>query len=219
MEEILSYIHRIDEWLIREEMEVGDGEFFLITHLQSTCDFSFLQVGLEPVIDIFTRFCFLVTGSDLFLIVTDTLVYSFEVGKDEFEIDNLDITLGIDRTTHMVNIRVIESTNDLEDGIDTANMGEEFISESFPLTGSFDEPSNIDEFDGCRDDLRAIHHSTDLLEAFIIHIHDPDIGFDRTEGKVCCFGGIRLRKGIEEGRFTDIRETDDSDLHILYIRN
>lgn len=116
----------------------------------------------------------------------------------------------------MVDSGVIEGSNDLKDSIDTTDMGEEFISESFTLTCSFDEPCDIDEFDSRWDDLRPIHDHTDLLKTFIVHIHDSDIWFYRTEWEVRCLGSIGFGERIKKCGFANIGETDDSDLHDMY---
>ena len=90
----------------------------------------------------------------------------------------------------MMHIRVIEGADDLEDRIDTPDMREELVPESFSLRCSFDEACDIDKLDGCRDDLGAIYDDTDFLEPFIVHIHDASIRLDCTEGEVRGFGGI-----------------------------
>lgn len=73
-------------------------------------------------IDIFTIFCFFVTCTDFFTIFSDSLVECLEISKDEFRINDLDIALGIDRATDMMNIGIIKMTNNLEDSIHIANM-------------------------------------------------------------------------------------------------
>ncbi len=55
------------------------------------------EMCLESCIDIFTRLCFLVSCADFFTIVTDSLFERLEVCEYELEVDDLDITLGIDR--------------------------------------------------------------------------------------------------------------------------
>ena len=117
----------------------------------------------------------------------------------------------------MVHIRVVEGSDDLEDRIDTADMGEELVPKSFPFTRTFHETSNIDEFDVRRDDLCTIHDSANLLETLIIHIHDSDIWLDSTKWEIRSLGCIGSCECVEESGFTDIRETDDSDLHSVYI--
>jgi hypothetical protein len=113
----------------------------------------------------------------------------------------------------MVDIGIVESSNYLEDRIDTPNMGEELVSESLPFRGSLDESCDIDEFDGRRDDLGSIDDRSNLLETFIIHIHDTYIGFYSTKWKIRCLCSIGLRESIKESRFSDIRETDNTNLH------
>jgi hypothetical protein len=92
-------------------------------------------------------------------------------------------------------------------------MREKLVSEAFALTCSLNEPSNIDELDIGRDYLRTIHDEADLLETLIVDIHDTCIGFYSTERKVRSLSGIGLGESIEESGFTDIRETNDTNLH------
>jgi hypothetical protein len=113
----------------------------------------------------------------------------------------------------MMDIGVVKSPNYLQDRIDRADMREELIPESLPFRGTLDETCDIDEFDIGRDCLCAVHHNTDLFETVIIHIHDTSIGFDRTKRKIRCLSRIGLSESIEESGFTNIRESDDTNLH------
>ena len=185
----------------------------LTRHIHARCYLPFLKMGLEASIDFFSRLGFFVTCTDFFHILPYSLVEGLEVSKYQFQIDNLDITLRIDGSTHMVDTRVIEGSYDLEDRIDTPDMREELVPESFPFARSFDEACDIDEFDGCWDDPRTIDDLTNFFEPLIVHIDNTSIRLDRTEGEVRGFRGIGLGEGIEEGGFTDIGEADDSDLH------
>ncbi len=92
-------------------------------------------------------------------------------------------------------------------------MREELVPESFAFARSLDEACDIDELDGCRDDLGSTHYCSDLLEAFIVHIHYTSVGLYGTKWEIRSLSGIRLRESIEQSRLTNIRETDDTDLH------
>jgi hypothetical protein len=52
----------------------------------------------------------------------------------------------------VVDVFVFETADDLDDGIDFADVAEEFVAEAFTLGGAFDEAGNINEFYGRRDD-------------------------------------------------------------------
>jgi hypothetical protein len=119
----------------------------------------------------------------------------------------------------MVYIRIVKSPNNLKDRIDRADMSEELVPESLPLGGSLYESCDIDEFDGCWDYFGTIHDFSDLFESFIIHIYYTSIGFDSTKWKIGSLSRIRLGESIEECGFTDIWETDDTDLHFLKVRS
>jgi hypothetical protein len=113
----------------------------------------------------------------------------------------------------MVDIGVVEGAYHLEDSIDISDMREEFVSKSLSLTRSLDESSDIHELDTCGYGLCAIYHGTDLLETFIVYIHDSDIWFYGTKWKIRSFCSVGFGQGIKKRRFTDVRESDDTDLH------
>ena len=46
-----------------------------------------------------------------------------------------------------------------------------------------------------------------------MYIDDTSIGLDSTKGEIGCFCSIAFGQGIEEGGFTDIGESDDSEVH------
>ena len=170
-------------------------------------------MSFESVIDFFICLCFFIACTDFFHIIGDTLVESFEVSDDELRIDDLDISLRVDRSTHMVDIGVVESSHYLEDSIDISDMRKEFVPKSFSLTRSLDESCDIYEFDTCWYGLCTIYHGTDLLETFVVHIYDSDVGFYGTKWKIRSFCSVGFGQGIKKRRFTDVRESDDTDLH------
>lgn len=112
-----------------------------------------------------------------------------------------------------MDIRVIESAYDLKDCIDRADVREELVPKSLTFTRSFDEASDIDKFDMCRDDLCAVYDHSDFFESIIVHIYDTGIWFDRTEWEVRRFSSIGFCESIKKRRFTDVWKSYDSDLH------
>ena len=78
-------------------MQIRQSNLLIGCHLHERGDMPIFEVRLQSCIDILTRLCFLVTGADFFAIVTDSLIESLQVGKYEFEVDDLDISLRIDR--------------------------------------------------------------------------------------------------------------------------
>lgn len=63
-------------------------------------------------------FGFFVSAASLFRIISDTFIEGLEIRDDELSIYDFDIALWIDRAADMVDIRVIERANYLEDCID-----------------------------------------------------------------------------------------------------
>jgi len=194
-------------------MKVCDHIFFFGCHIHEGGNLPFLEVNLESCIDIFTSLGLLISCTDFFCIVTDTLVEGLKICKYEFEINDFDITFCIDGAIYMMDILILKISDDLEDCIDIADMREKLVSESFSFARSLDESCDINKLDGCRDHFSAIDDDSDLLEAVICDIDYPSIGFDGTKWKIGSFSCIGLGKCVKESRFTDIWETDDTDLH------
>ena len=58
----------------------------------------------------------------------------------------------------MNHIGIFKTTHHMNDGIHLADVGQELISQSFPVGCSFYQTCNIHELDGSRDDLSRIVH-------------------------------------------------------------
>jgi hypothetical protein len=75
------------------------------------------------------------------------------VGEDQLRGDDLDVTDRVDRSGHMVDVLVLETTDDLNDGIDLPDMGEKLVAQALALAGALDQAGDIDELDSRRDDF------------------------------------------------------------------
>ena len=111
----------------------------------------------------------------------------------------------------MNDIVVLEAAHDVSDGVALADVGQEFVAQTFAFAGTGDKSGNIDEFgDGVQDALR-IDDCGELGQTIIGHRHDADVGFDGA--KRIIFGGdFGARERIKQRRFADIGQTHDSTL-------
>lgn len=79
-----------------------------------------------------------------------------EVSHRELEADHRDVRGGVHTICDVHDIAGFEYAHDLCDRIDLANVREELVPEPFSFVRASDEPGDIHEFDGRRDDLRGL---------------------------------------------------------------
>ncbi len=133
----------------------------------------------------------------------------FHVRENELEIDRADIANGIDGVFDVCNVFVFEAAHDMDDRVDFADMGKEFIAQSFAVRCALDKSRNVDKFDDGRCNFFAVVKSGELVQPFIGNGDDADVGFDGAERII---GGFcaRMRDGVKECGFSDVRKTDDT---------
>ena len=66
-----------------------------------------------------------------------------------------------------MDVRVFEAADDLDDGIDFADVTQEFVAEAFTLRGAFDQSGDIDEFDGSGNEDGGFGDGTKNFKTFV----------------------------------------------------
>lgn len=85
----------------------------------------------------------LTATTGLLLQVLESLLCEFDILDTELLADNLEITDGVDITLDVDNLGIIETSDDLEDGIDGANVGQESVTETSTSRGTAGQTSDI----------------------------------------------------------------------------
>ena len=109
-----------------------------------------------------------------------------------------------------MDVVVLEAADDLDDGVDFADVGEEFVAEPLPGAGALDEAGDVDELEDGGDNFLRLGDGAEFFQALIGDGDDAVVGVDGAEGIV---GRLRLagaRDRVEERAFPDIGQTDDS---------
>src|SRR6476646_2452043 len=110
----------------------------------------------------------------------------------------------------MNNVLVFEGAHDMDDDFSLSNVMQELVAETFAVTGASSKAGNIDEFDGRGDNLRGLRELRQRREPAVRNTDYPDIRAHSTEWVVGALCAPRCRERVEECRFPDIRQTDDS---------
>ena len=170
--------------------------------------------GIKMGLDLFAerQFSFrkLIAGAGAFLQALCPLLDGGKVRQDELCGDNLNVSYGINRTRNMVNIRALKAADDLDDGINFADVAKELVAEPFSLACPFHETRDVNEFDGGRNDFLRFRKRRKLFQALVGDIDDAKIGLNRTEGKVCCVSFARAGDRVEERGLADIGQPGDT---------
>ena len=115
----------------------------------------------------------------------------------------------------MNDIRVVEATDDMDDGVNFSDMRKELVAQALASRRAFDKSRYINKFDICgRGFFRRIHFGQNV-EPLVGNADDAYIRFDRAESIVCRFGGAGVRYCVKKSAFSDVRKTDDTKFHII----
>jgi hypothetical protein len=63
--------------------------------------------------------------------LVQSLLHGFEIGEDEFGVDDFDVAHRIDGAGHVMDVRVFEAPHHLHDGVHLADVREELVAEPF----------------------------------------------------------------------------------------
>lgn len=132
------------------------------------------------------------------------------VGEEELGIDDLDVADGVDGVADVFDVGVLEAADDLDDGVDLADVGEELIAEAFALAGACDEAGDVDELEDGGDGFFAGGELGEGVEAGIGDGDDAFVGFDGTEPVVGGHGLTGFGEGVKEGTFAYVGETNNA---------
>ena len=159
--------------------------------------------------------CILVrAGAGGFSGLRDPAFEYFEIRKDKLQIDGLDIPRGIDGAVDMDHVLILKAAYDVHDRVAFAYIGKKLVTEALALRRAPDKACDIDKIHGGRRCLAGMAERRKKREPLIRHRHDADIRVDRAERVVRRFR-TRLRQRIKQRALPDVRESYDSEFHIL----
>jgi hypothetical protein len=114
-------------------------------------------------------------------------------------VDDLDVAHRIDAAGDMMHVGIFEAADDLNDGVDFADMGEKLVAQPFTLACAPDQTGDVDEFDDRRNDDIGLDHLLQHLEPRIGHGDHADVGIDGAKGIIRRLRFAGARDGIKQG--------------------
>ncbi len=200
----------IQHRLGRQQPEHAKGALFLRLALEIPRRLAFAQQHQRAVDEIELLLGVLVVALGLLGEIVDALFETVEIGEHQLGFDGLDIGQWRDLAFDMGDVGILKTSHHMRDRIDLADGGEELVAEAFALGGAADEAGDIDEGQPRRDDLRGFGDLRQLVEPGIGHRDLADIRLDGAERIIRRLRRGRLGQRVEQRRFADIGQPDDT---------
>lgn len=106
-------------------------------------------------------------------------------------------------------------TDDLEDTVDGADVAQEGVTETGTCAGASGETGNIDTCEESRNLTLGLVLFGQPQEALIGNRHSCLFWFDGSIWEVCTLAKIALCDDVEERRFADVGQADDTHLQVV----
>ncbi len=113
-----------------------------------------------------------------------------DVRQHQLDFDRLDVRDRIDRAGDVDHVGIFETADDLQDGVDLANVTEELVAQPLTFAGPFDDAGDIHQLDDRGDELLGHDVLADPSQPVVGHAHDPLVGLDRAERIIRTLGRL-----------------------------
>ena len=176
---------------------VGAGQLALVQVLQQTGK----ELGLGGEL--------LVAALHGLLALVDAALHHLDVGHDQLQVDDVDVTQRIGAALDVGDIAVLEAANHMDDGVGGADVAEELVAQTLALAGALDETGDVDELDDGGGGLLGGIEIAQPLQPLIGHGDHAHIGVDGAEG-IIVGGNTGVGDGIEQSGLADVGQSDDT---------
>ena len=154
----------------------------------------------------------LATTAGLLLVVLERLLSELDVLDAQLLVDDLKIANGVNVTLDVNDLGIVEAADDLEDGVDGANVGQERVSETSAGGCAAGQTSNVVDGQVSRHLRLGLVLLAQPVEALIGHDDTGLLGVDGGIGEVGRVTKVALGNGLEQRGFTDVGETNLRDV-------
>jgi len=137
-------------------------------------------------------------------------LHGSEIAEDEFRVDDFDVAHRVDRAGDVKDVTILETANDLDDGVDFADMGQELVAESLTRAGALDQSGDVDEFENGRNEFLRFGNAGQHGQSLVGHGDDAAVGLDGAERIV---GRLRVAGAgdcVKKSALPDIGKPDDA---------
>ena len=110
----------------------------------------------------------------------------------------------------MGDVAVLETAQDVDDGVGFADIGEELVAQALAAAGAAHQAGDVDEFQAGGHGFLRFADGRQHAQARVGHGDAADVGLDGAEGVVGGLGRGGGGERVEEGGFADVGEADDA---------
>ncbi len=144
---------------------------------------------------------------------------AFQVGQHQLGVDRRRVRCRIDGAFDMGDVLVLEATQDMNNGVDLADVGQEAIAQAFAGGRAADQTGDVDEGHEGRHGFCRAGDPCQLVHPWLGHRHLADVWLDGAERIILRRRLRRAGHGVEKRRLADVRQSDDAALeaHVLEI--
>jgi tRNA/rRNA methyltransferase len=125
-------------------------------------------------------------------------------------VDRVGVGHRVDAPLDMGDVAILEAAQDMGDGVDLADIGEELVAEPLSLRRAAHQPRDVDKSQPRRDGLLRLRDGGQPVEPGVGNRHLADIRLDGAEGKIGRLRGGGARQRVEKRRLADIGQPDDA---------
>ena len=185
---------------------MGGLLLFFTVERDSTCVLTLFEGFLISLKDRHHHLGILVArGSDL-LLFGELALDGLEVFQLQLGINDTLVLHGINGGATLTDdIVIVETTDDMDDGIALTDIAKELITKALTFTGTLDEAGDIHDLTGSGDDTSGMNNLRKFRQSLIGDRNDAEGRLNRTEREVGCLC-LRTRQTVEKCRLTHIRQ-------------
>ncbi len=192
-------------------MQVADQAALIAGQLDIPRPVAFVQAATEPLEDAHASLGVFLVGLEALAGAVDRPFDRLQVGQRQLRVDDLDVRKRIQAARHVHNVVVLETADDMGDGVCLANVRQELVAEPLPFRSTGHQPGDVHEFHGGGDNLLRLGNGGQLGQPRIRHLDDADIGVDRAE-RIILRGDFRTGQRVEQGRLAHVGQPHDAAL-------
>jgi hypothetical protein len=148
------------------------------------------------------------TTSRLLLQILERLLDEFDILNPQLLADDSQVTDGVNVTLDVNDLSIVETSNDLENGVDSTNMGQEGVTKTSTSGGTAGQTGNIIDGQIGRNLGLGLVVLTQPVKSLI---RNDDLGLLRVNGSIRKVGGVtkaRFGDSLEQCGLADVCETN-----------
>ena len=145
---VFAHVCGIDDGFVGKKGKSAYDFFFFFVTNESSCGFAFFKMCFK----LFEKCKFVGKAAVAFKVFfnsCDSSVKDFDIGEDEFKVDNFNVAACVDAAVNMDYVVVVKAADNVDKSVNFADVCKEFIAKTFAFCGAFNKTCDVNKFNGC----------------------------------------------------------------------